>query len=258
MIQLIDIDVSFKSELKSTIFAKNRQQILHKVGFEVKEGSCVGILGESGSGKSTTGRVLCSLLKPDRGSVLFNNIDVYKDKAGKKLLQENMSIVFQDYTTSVNPRFKVKQIIAESLNVYKRRSNISIDIEKEVSEFLLQVGLDESLKDRFPHQLSGGQLQRVCIARAIAGRPKVILFDEAISSLDAHTQVQMMDLLLELKDRYKLTYIFITHDLTAITYLCDEVLFLYQGRITAHSAISELSNIQDEYANKLLDSMIDY
>ena len=96
------------------------------------------------------------------------------------------------------------------------------------------MGLDESFTERFPHELSGGQLQRVCIARAIACRPEVILFDEAISSLDAHTQVQVMDLLRELKEKLGLTYIFITHDLTSVTYLCDEVLFLYKGRVTEH------------------------
>lgn len=109
--------------------------------------------------------------------------------------------------------------------------------------------------DRYPHQLSGGQLQRVCIVRA---KPKVILFDEAISSLDAHTQVLVMDLLQRIKLEYNLTYIFITHDLTAITYLCDDVLFLCDGKITAKCKVGEISDLEDDYAKKLLNSVINY
>ena len=120
------------------------------------------------------------------------------------------------------------------------------------------VGLDSSYLNRFPHELSGGQLQRVCIARAVACEPEIILFDEAISSLDAHTQVQIMDLLLELKDKLNLTYVFITHDLTSVTYLCDDVMFLYKGRITDYQEVKNLSQTKDEYARKLLESIITY
>ena len=118
------------------------------------------------------------------------------------------------------------------------------------------VGLPADFADRFPHELSGGQLQRVCIARAVACKPEIILFDEAISSLDAHTQVQVMDLLRELKDRLGLTYIFITHDLTSITYLCDDVLFLYQGRVTENLPVARIRETKDEYARKLLGSIV--
>ena len=110
--------------------------------------------------------------------------------------------------------------------------------------------------DRFPHELSGGQLQRVCIARAVACKPEVILFDEAISSLDAHTQVQVMDLLRDLKDKLGLTYVFITHDLTAITYLCDDVLFLYRGRVTEYLPVSCIGDATDSYARRLLESIV--
>ena len=120
------------------------------------------------------------------------------------------------------------------------------------------VGLDETFFNRFPHQLSGGQLQRVCIARAVACQPEVILLDEAISSLDAHTQVQVMDLLKELKEKLNLTYIFITHDLTSITYLCDEVVFLKDGKITESLKVKDLNKTTDEYAKKLIHSIIEF
>lgn len=258
MLEIQHIDVSFRSEKAISLFKNVRQQVLYDVNFKVKEGTCLGILGESGSGKSTTGRVLCGLLKPDGGKVLLKGKDVYASREGKRYLQENMSIVFQDYTTSVNPRFRIKDIIGEGLKVYERRMGIALDMKAEIRELLDRVGLDTSLGERYPHELSGGQLQRVCIARAIASRPKMIVLDEAISSLDAHTQVQIMDLLQSLKETLGLTYIFITHDLTAITYLCDEVLFLYQGKITEHINVKDIHRVKDEYASRLLESIIDF
>ncbi|MFQ7857259.1 MAG: ABC transporter ATP-binding protein [Flavonifractor plautii] len=165
-------------------------------------------------------------------------------------------MVFQDYTTSANPRFRVKDIIGEGLTVRERREGGRLERKKEMAALLELVGLPTDFAGRFPHELSGGQLQRVCIARAVACKPEVILFDEAISSLDAHTQVQVMDLLRDLKEKLGLTYVFITHDLTSITYLCDDVLFLYQGRVTEYLPVSRISETKDEYARRLLESIV--
>ena len=164
--------------------------------------------------------------------------------------------MFQDYTTSANPRFRVKDIIGEGLTVRERRERGRLERNKETAALLELVGLPADFADRFPHELSGGQLQRVCIARAVACKPEGILFDEAISSLDAHTQVQVMDLLQDLKEKLGLTYVFITHDLTSITYLCDDVLFLYQGRVTEYLPVSRISETKDEYARRLLESIV--
>lgn len=258
MIRLSNVNVSFKSERQRSLFGLDRQQVLFDLSFEVKKGTCLGILGESGSGKSTTGRVITGMLKPDSGQFFFEGLDVYEKKKNKKVLQENMSVVFQDYTTSSNPRFKIRDVIAEGLVVYQRRKGERLDLKKETEVLLDQVGLDASFMDRYPHQLSGGQLQRVCIARAIACGAKVILLDEAISALDAHTQVQIMDLLLELKELHDLTYIFITHDLTSITYMCDEVLFLYEGRVVEQARVEDIGMVKNDYAQKLLGSIIDF
>ena len=230
--------------------------MLFDVSLAVKEGTCLGILGESGSGKSTMGRVLCGLLKPDSGEAVLDGVSVYASRAGRQNLQNKLSIVFQDYTTSANPRFRIRDIIGEGLTVQERREGKKLDRKGETSRLLELVGLPADFADRFPHELSGGQLQRVCIARAVACKPEIILFDEAISSLDAHTQVQVMDLLRELKDRLGLTYIFITHDLTSITYLCDDVLFLYQGRVTENLPVERISETKDEYARKLLEPIV--
>lgn len=256
MLKLDKICVSFRSERQDKIFGHTKQQILFDVSVEVKKGTCLGILGESGSGKSTMGRVLCGLLKPDSGNVLINDIPVYASKSGRRELQNKLSIVFQDYTTSANPRFRVRDILKEGLYVRQRKEQIRLDQEKEINRLLELVGLSPDFAERFPHELSGGQLQRVCIARAIACNPEIILFDEAISSLDAHTQVQIMDLLLELKEKLSLTYIFITHDLTSITYLCDDVLFLYQGHVTEHLSVKRINETKDTYAKKLLESIV--
>ena len=256
MLELKNINVSFRSERQDKIFGRTRQQVLFDVSLAVKEGTCLGILGESGSGKSTMGRVLCGLLKPDSGEAVLDGVSVYASRAGRRNLQNKLSIVFQDYTTSANPRFRIRDIIGEGLTVQERREGKKLDRKAETSRLLELVGLPADFADRFPHELSGGQLQRVCIARAVACKPEIILFDEAISSLDAHTQVQVMDLLRELKDRLGLTYIFITHDLTSITYFCDDVLFLYQGRVTEHLPVERISETKDEYARKLLESIV--
>ena len=258
MLEVNNVCVSFRSERQEKIFGTTRNQVLFDVSLKVSQGTCLGILGESGSGKSTLGRVICGLLKPDTGEVKIQDVSVYASRNGRKNLQKRLSVVFQDYTTSANPRFRVKEIIAEGLAARERNQKIRLDRLKETNRLLELVGLDPSYANRYPHELSGGQLQRVCIARAVACQPEIILFDEAISSLDAHTQVQIMDLLHDLKEKLGLTYIFITHDLTSVTYLCDDVLFLYHGRITEHIPVSRIAETKDNYARKLLASIIEY
>ena len=252
MLEVNNVCVSFRSERQEKIFGTARNQVLFDVSLKVSQGTCLGILGESGSGKSTLGRVICGLLKPDTGEVKIQDVSVYASRNGRKNLQKRLSVVFQDYTTSANPRFRVKEIIAEGLAARERNQKIRLNRLEEINRLL------ELVANRYPHELSGGQLQRVCIARAVACQPEIILFDEAISSLDAHTQIQIMDLLHDLKEKLGLTYIFITHDLTSVTYLCDDVLFLYHGRITEHIPVSRIAETKDDYARKLLASIIEF
>ena len=258
MLEVNNVCVSFRSERQEKIFGTARNHVLFDVSLKVSQGTCLGILGESGSGKSTLGRVICGLLKPDTGEVKIQDVSVYASRNGRKNLQKRLSVVFQDYTTSANPRFRVKEIIAEGLAARERNQKIRLNRLEEINRLLELVGLNSSYANRYPHELSGGQLQRVCIARAVACQPEIILFDEAISSLDAHTQIQIMDLLHDLKEKLGLTYIFITHDLTSVTYLCDDVLFLYHGRITEHIPVSRIAETKDDYARKLLASIIEF
>ena len=228
---------------------RNNTNILKNVSFSLNEGECLGLIGESGSGKSTLGRIILGLEKQQKGSITFNGV------LNRDIWQKELNVVFQDYTTSVNPRFKVIDIIKETLLEKKLNRE---ELEKKVIELLEQVGLNKDYLYRYPHELSGGQLQRVCIARAISQKPKFILLDEAISSLDVSVQVQVLDLLIELKEKYNLSYLFITHDLSAVTYICDKVMFLKNGEIIEKiDDIKDLKYVKNEYSRALLDSVDD-
>lgn len=259
LLEAKNVNVSFKKENQKTIFGKERQQVIKNVSLSLKKGECLGIIGESGSGKSTLGKTLIGLLKPDSGNIIFDGVDMYNaTKEEKRKIQQKISIVFQDYTSSANPRFLVKDIIEESLRVLERKLGKKIDKVSKIKELLETVGLNEGFMNRYPHELSGGQLQRVCIARAVATEPQFILLDEAISSLDASTQTQVMDLLKNLQNKYKLSYIFITHDLPSVTYMCDKVLFFHDGEIVEKvEDIYKLSKVKSSYAKKLLNSILE-
>lgn len=226
------------------IFTKGKQEIIKDVSLFVKQKECLGIIGESGSGKSTLGRLIIGLENPDSGTIEFLG------NKNPKFFKKNISVVFQDYTSSVNPRFRVLATISEPLLQTKLSKKQRYN---KVVELLEKVGLSEKFINRFPHELSGGELQRVCIARAIATNPKFLLLDEAVSSLDIAIQVQVLDLLKELKEKEDLSYIFITHNLLTVTYLCDRILFFKDGEIIEQvDSIHELRNVKNEYSKALL------
>ena len=247
LLEVKDIHLSFS--IKDRFLKKKRNKVLKGVSLDIKEGECLGVIGESGSGKSTLGRAILGLEKFQSGSIKFNG------NSNRKEWQREMDVVFQDYTTSVNPRFKVFDIISEPLLGEKLNKD---ELKNKIIKLLNQVGLSENHLYRYPNELSGGQLQRVCIARAISRQPKFILLDEAISSLDVSVQVQILDLLIELKEKYKLSYLFITHDLTAVTYICDRVLFFKEGQVVEKvDSLNGLKYIKDEYSKSLLNAVKD-
>ncbi len=259
LLNAANIRVSFKKENQTRLFGRERQQVLRGISLSLSKGECLGIIGESGSGKSTLGRVLAGLLKPQDGTVYINGLDVYARHGAREnaALHHSLSVVFQDYTSSANPRFRVESIIGESLRALEKIQGTHVERKRRTAELLEQVGLPASFSIRYPHELSGGQLQRVCIARALAVKPRIILLDEAISSLDASTQVQVMDLLIELRKNLGLSYLFITHDLTSITYLCDRVVFMNNGEIVERvDDIRRIASIRNPYARHLLESVM--
>ncbi|KEK22121.1 ABC transporter ATP-binding protein [Bacillus gaemokensis] len=246
---MIRVDSVEKSYKKGGLFSRDRQKILKKVSFECRSGECLGIIGESGSGKSTLGRLILGIEKPDCGTVLFEG----KNIANRVVRLGNISAVFQDYTSSINPFFTVEEAIMEPLKTKKKDSKeyqIKIDI------LLNQVGLNPSYRKKYPHQLSGGEIQRVCIARAISTEPKCILLDEAISSLDVSVQKQVLELLKQLRKIYNMSYIFITHDIQAAAYICDRIIIFKDGQIEEIAPIEQLKDVRSEYARKLLQMLI--
>ena len=203
MIQVKGIHKSY-SKIGGGFFKKDKLHVLKGIDFEIEEGQCIGLIGESGSGKSTLSRLILGLEKPNEGSITIEG------KSVKSWIKENpgkMTVVFQDYTSSANPKFTIKQVIAEPLVALRQTENL----DNVVVELLEKVGLSANLIHRYPHELSGGQLQRVCIARAIATKPKILVLDEAISALDVSIQAQVLDLLKDLKKELDMTYLFIVN-----------------------------------------------
>ena len=244
LLKIDNIEKSFP--LSGGLFVKHRQSVLRGVSFDIEQGECLGIVGESGSGKSTLGKIILGIEPPDAGHI------VPGEAMRQRPRHEAISVVFQDYTSSVNPRFTVQQIIAEPL--FRTALN---DQERalRIRQLLDEVGLSEAMLNRYPHQLSGGQLQRVCIARAIAPNPLFILFDEAVSSLDVSVQVKILDLLLEIKRRRKISYLFITHDITVAAYVCDRLMFFNEGRVVEELRdLTRLGHVEHEYTRQLLEA----
>ncbi|EGO65119.1 ABC transporter ATP-binding protein [Acetonema longum] len=234
-------------------FNGSKVKVLKGVTFTIEEGCCVGLVGESGSGKSTLTRLILGLELPDKGGGAI----LIEGKPVRRWIRENqgkMSVIFQDYTSSVNPRHTVGETIAEPLQAMRREENLDDDI----NVLLGKVSLSSDLKKRYPHELSGGQLQRVCIARAIATNPKFIVLDEAISSLDVSVQTQILSLLHNLRLEMNMTYLFVAHDLQAVAHLCNKIVFLYRGKVVEETGRDQLANVQNVYAKALLGSVIPF
>ncbi|OTQ71616.1 peptide ABC transporter ATP-binding protein [Gilliamella apis] len=256
LLQVENVKKSFLQP-NQNLFSRKKNTVINGVSFELKQGECLGIIGESGSGKSTLGKLILGLEKPDSGNIYFNGQDIAKRAWKKSTMRKDISAVFQDYNASVNPYFTASQIIAEPIDIYEKLAKN--DRKLRIKALLEQVGLDSSFYNRFAHQMSGGQLQRVCIARAIACSPQFILFDEAVSSLDISVQTQILSLLADLQKQLNLTSIFITHDLTTITYLCNKVAFFYKGEIIEYiDSIDKLNQVKNPYSIQLLESVLGF
>ena len=225
------------------------------VSFTIEEGEMFGLVGESGSGKSTTGRCILRLIEPTSGDVMFRGENVLRfSRARMREARRDMQIVFQDPYSSLNPRMRAGDIVEEPLIIHALGSKA--ERRARVGELFSLVGLDREHLTRYPHEFSGGQRQRIGIARALALSPALVIADEAVSALDVSIQAQVVRLMLELKDRLKLTYLFIAHDLRLVENICDRVAVMYLGRIVEMGDTRQLfTNPMHPYTRALLSAV---
>jgi peptide/nickel transport system ATP-binding protein len=201
------------------------------VSFAIREGETLGLVGESGSGKSTIGRMLIRLLDPTDGEIRLEGRDIARiSQRQMRPLRSRMQIIFQDPYASLNPRMRIRQILGEALDTHGLARGKG-ERQARIAELLDLVGLRPEYADRYPHEFSGGQRQRIGVARALAVEPSFIVADEPLSALDVSIQAQVVNLLCDLKDRFGLTMLFISHDLDVVEFLCDRVIVLYLGKI---------------------------
>lgn len=247
--------IEVKNISKEFSIGKKNFSALSDISFVIHKGETLGLVGESGCGKSTTGRCLLRLEEPSAGKVLYAGKDICAfDRKALHCFRRNAQIIFQDPYSSLNPRMSAADIIAEPLRIHK------ILPEKEITPYLKElldlVGLSSSALGRFPHEFSGGQRQRLGIARALALKPEFIVCDEPISALDVSVQAQIVNLLKSLQRQLGLTYLFIAHDLSIVKYISDRVAVMYMGSIVEMAPADELyRNPQHPYTQALLSSI---
>ncbi|KXS49486.1 MAG: peptide/nickel transport system ATP-binding protein [Halanaerobium sp. 4-GBenrich] len=244
--------------VKAGIFKKTVAHVkaVDDISFAVKEGETLGLVGESGCGKSTTGRTILRLLEATAGEVIFEGKSVMDlDKKAMRAIRRDMQIIFQDPYASLNPRMTVADIVGEPLDIHKLAKNKKERNEK-VREILENVGLGAEYMHRYPHEFSGGQRQRIGVARALAVDPKLIIADEPVSALDVSVQAQVVNLLQDLQKEYGLTYLFIAHDLSVVKHISDRVAVMYLGKIVELTDKHELySNPKHPYTQSLLSAI---
>lgn len=237
------------------IFRKEVGQIkaVEEISFSLYEGEIVGIVGESGSGKSTAARATIRLIEPTSGTVTFLGKNIHDWPL--KQLRQQIQMVFQDPFASLNPRKTIRANLGDALLYHKLLT--PIQVQARLAEVLSLTHLPQDSLGRYPHEFSGGQQQRLCIARALMMRPKLIICDEAVASLDVSIQAQILNLLFELKSALHLTYLFISHDLTIVRHFCDRVLVMYRGEIVEEGPAHTLFACpKHPYTQKLLSSAL--
>jgi ABC-type glutathione transport system ATPase component len=222
------------------------------VSFSIRRGETLGLVGESGSGKSTVARLLLRLVEPTSGEVLYDGKDLLgMNSREMRRMRRRMQIVFQDPFAALNPRMKVREILAEPFAIHQESP--TEDLASRLTEMLQTVGLERSALERFPHEFSGGQRQRINIARALALKPEFLVLDEPVSALDVSIGAQVINLLRELQEKYGLTYLFISHSMPLVRYLCDRVAVMQKGRLVEIGECEQVCDAPgDEYTRQLI------
>lgn len=261
ILKVSNLSKTYNLKRKSLFGKREFQNSVDDVSFNIKRGSIVGLVGESGCGKSTLSKCILNLIDASDGKVEFENKTIYdkskKNNMSKKEMTElrkDMQIIFQDPYSSLDPKMSIGKTIIEGVKKHKNIQNQeAYDIAKESLELC---GLDKSYMDRYPHEFSGGQRQRIAIARVLALRPKFIICDEPTSALDVSIQSQILNLMLDLKEKLNLTYLFISHNLNVVRCFCDEIIVMNEGKIVEMGdSKSVYSNPKNEYTKKLIESI---
>ncbi len=229
-----------------------RSRVVDDVSFAIRRGETLGLVGESGSGKSTVARMLLRLVEPTAGMVRYDGENLLAASAAEmRALRRRMQIVFQDPYAALNPRMRVSEILAEPFAIHRERPVEGLSVR--LTEMLRTVGLDESALERYPHEFSGGQRQRINIARALALRPEFLVLDEPVSALDVSVGAQVVNLLRELQRAYGLTYLFISHSMPLVRYLCDRVAVMQRGKLVELGECEQVCDAPaQEYTRRLI------
>lgn len=256
IIEVTNLNTHFP--IQKGIFRKTVGHVkaVNDVSFDVRKGETLGLVGESGCGKTTLGRTILRLIEPTSGSVKYNGEELTTlDAENMRQKRRDLQIIFQDPYSSLNPRMKVGKAILEPMQVHKIEDNNYIRKER-VIELMETVGLQADQFDRYPHEFSGGQRQRVCIARALAMNPKFIICDESVSALDVSVQAQVLNLLNDLKSKFSFTYIFISHDLSVVKYMSDRMIVMKEGQIEEMGVAEDIyRNPTSQYTKSLIEAI---
>ncbi len=252
-------DLTVEYTLKRNIFGRPLQTLkgVDGISFDIMEGETLGLVGESGCGKSTLGRAMLRLIDHSAGNISYRgrSLDTLSAKE-MRALRPKLQIIFQDPYSSLNPRITIGEAIAEPLRVHRRKPELQERPEEHVRTLMQQVGLSPDWYSRYPHELSGGQRQRVCIARALILQPELVVCDESVSALDVSVQAQVLNLLNDLKEQYRFTYLFITHDLSVVHYMADRIMVMQKGKVVESGTPDDLfHNPQTEYTRTLIDAI---
>lgn len=260
LLEIKNIKKSFYQ--KTGVFGENKTCVkaVDNVDLVIKQGENVGLVGESGCGKTTLARIILRLLKSDSGSIVFDGVDISRGSLGKlKQARRNMQMVFQDPYSSLDPRFTIENVMEEGFTLGKKEWNTKSKRREKIFETFSAVNLSTDILDRYPHEFSGGERQRIAIARSLVLDPKLLILDEAVSSLDVIIQKQIVDLLAGLRKKYDLTYLFISHNLKVVEKICQKIAVMYQGKIVELAATGEIfGDPLHSYTKELLAAAVEY
>lgn len=256
LLEVEDLHTHFP--IKGGLFGRtvDHFRAVNGVSFKLKKGKTLGLVGESGCGKTTLGRTILRLIEPTAGKIVYDGVDLTKlDKKQMKAMRSRMQIIFQDPYSSLNPRMTIGEILLEPMILHNIGSSKSEKVDR--AKWLMdKVGLSAAQLSRYPHEFSGGQRQRICIARALAVNPEFIICDESVSALDVSVQAQVLNLLLDLQDEFGLTYIFISHDLSVVNFISDDVAVMNAGKIVEMDrAFKVYHHPENDYTKALLSAI---